>query len=406
MGESNSSTVNKSIKAPRKKNEGKKNDLLFSGFFAIAQELILILDDKGYISSVNQSGAKHLEYSDKELIGMHFTELVDPMQFKSFVQQFDEAIKKGEGSLKVNLQSKLGFSQQFNLNVKAIYDENSAIEFLLISGINIEEIRRYEKEILELYPKLHELQRILQIENQRAHLPKFVLKELDKLRSAFISNISHELRTPLASIIGFAENIYSDPNLPVETIKEFTGIILNEGKRLARLVNNVLDLSIIQQGKFILNRTKFNLVPELNKIIEEFSVMASEKNVTITFESNKPAIEIDADEPRILRVIASIIHNAIKFTENSGRVFIQVKEFYKEVDILIIDTGIGINPDEIPNIFKKLTDEKIIFSENNISGFSLIYAKQIIELHRGIIDIQSELNKGTTVLIRLPKQIL
>jgi len=76
----------------------------------------------------------------------------------------------------------------------------------------------------------------------------------------------------------------------------------------------------------------------------------------------------------------------------------------KEVDILVIDTGIGINPDEIPNIFKKFDDEKLILNEANISGFSLLYAQKVIELHGGIIDIQSELNKGTTVLIKLPKQ--
>ncbi len=383
-----------------------RDDLLFSVFFDIAQELLIILDEKGYIKSVNPSGAKHLEYTQSEMIGLHLTELIDLKQFKSFSQQFDEVIKKGQGNLKVNLQSKLGFFQQFNLNIKAIYSNDSKIQSLLITGFNVDEIKRYEKEILELYPRLHELQRIVQIENQRAHLPKFVLKELDKLRSAFISNISHELRTPLASVIGFAENIYSDPNLPSEMIKEFTGIIVNEGKRLARLVNNILDLSIIQQGKFVLNKTKFSLTKETNKIIDELSNFASEKNITITFESNKLDIEIEADESRIIRVIASIIHNAIKYTENSGRVFIQIKELFKEIDIIIIDTGIGINPNEIPNIFKKLTDEKIIFSENNISGFSLVYAKQIIELHRGIIDIQSELNKGTSVLIRLPKQSL
>ena len=406
MDEANSIIANNKVKNSKNKNKSGKDELFFSIFFEIAQELIIILDEKGYIKSVNSSGAKQLEYSDTELVGIHFTELVTLNNFKDFSSQFDEIIIKGEGNLKVSLQSKLGFSHLYNLNIKAIYGDNSKIESLLITGINIEEIKRYEKEILEIYPRLQELQRILQIENQRAHMPKFMLKELDKIRSAFISNISHELRTPLASIIGFAENIYSDPNLPVETVKEFTGIILNEGKRLARLVNNILDLSIMQQGKFILNKTKFNLTKEMEKLIDEFSNFAAEKNITLTFESNKSDIEIEADEARIMRTFASIIHNAIKYTENSGRVYIQVKELYKEIDVLVIDTGIGINPDEIPNIFKKLTDEKIIFSENNISGFSLVHAKQIIELHRGIIDIQSELNKGTTVLIRLPKQSL
>lgn len=404
MGEINKTITERISEKTTKKDKTNNEFLLFSNFFDIAQELCLILDDKGYIKSVNKSGAKQLEYSETELKGMHLTELVDVKQIKEFSAKFDEVINKGEGNFKISLQSKLGFSQIFNLSFKALYGDDSKIESLLVTGVNIDEIKKYEKEILDLYPRLQELQRIVQIENQRANLPRFILKEFDKMRSTFISHISHELRTPLASIIGFAETINSDPNLPKEMILEFTDIILGEGKRLARLVNNILDLSIIQQGKFILNKSKFDIIKEIEKIIREFSTSANEKNITMTFQSNKEEIHIEADEARINRIIASIIHNAIKFTENSGRVYIQVKELYKEVDILVIDTGIGINPNEIPNIFKKLTDEKIIFSENCISGFSLVYAKQIIELHRGIIDIQSELNRGTTVLIRLPKQ--
>jgi PAS domain S-box-containing protein len=386
-------------------NQDEFSNQLFSNFFEISQELFIILDEKGYVKAINKSGAKHLEFTENELLGIHITDLVDPNQLKEFATNFDQVIKKGEGNFKVSLVSKLGFSLLFNLNFKAIRN-GTKIESMIVSGINIEEIKRYEKEILELHPRLIELQRILQIENQRALVPKFLLKELDKLRTTFISNISHELRTPLASIIGFAENIYSDPDMPPEMVKEFTEIILNEGKRLARLVNNILDLSLMQQGKFVINKSKFNLVAEVKKIIEEFSSYASEKNISINFESNKEEIEIEADESRIMRTIASIIHNAIKFTENSGRVYVQVKELFREIDIIVIDTGIGINPDEIPNIFQKLTDEKIIFSENNISGFSLVYAKKIVELHKGIIEIQSELNKGTTVFIKLPKQSL
>jgi PAS domain S-box-containing protein len=404
MDETNDLTKQKASKNRSqyiKENDLRDND---SRFFDIAQELFLILDKHGKIKSINKLGAKQLEYSDQDLIGNPLIDIIDTENLKEFAGQFDKIIKKGSGSLKVTLKTKLGFTHRFNLNVKVVFGDNSKIEELLISGLNIEESKRYEKELLELYPRLTELQRILQIENQRSHLPKFMLKELDKLRASFISNISHELRTPLASIIGFAETISADPELPFETIREFINIILNEGKRLARLVNNILDLSMIQQGKFILNKTKFNIVAEIEKIINEFSNITSEKNIQVTFESSKPEIEIEADCSRIMRTISSIIHNAIKFTENSGNVFIKVRELYKEIDLLVIDTGIGINPDEIPNIFKKLTDEKIVFSENNVSGFSLVYAKEIISMHKGIIDIQSELNRGTTVLIKLPKQ--
>ncbi|MCS7054271.1 MAG: PAS domain-containing sensor histidine kinase [Ignavibacterium sp.] len=384
-------------------NQNEKIEYIYSNFFDLSQELLILLDNRGYIKDVNAQGAKHLEYSKEELLGMHINELIDPNYLKEFANNFDKVIRSQKGNFRTNLQSKIGFSQQYNLNFQTI-SSDSKINYVLISGINIDEIKRYEKEILELYPRLQELERILQIENQRAFVPKFILKELEKLRSTFISNISHELRTPLASIIGFAENINSDPSLPPELIKEFTQIILNEAKRLTRLVNNILDLSMIQQGKFLINKSKFDLVKGIRAVIDEFSNIAAEKNITINFETNKEEIEIEADESRIMRAIASIIHNAIKFNENYGRVFVQVKVLFKEIDIVIVDTGIGINPDEIPNIFMKLTDEKIVFSETNIAGFSLVYAKTIIELHKGILDIQSELNKGTTVLIKLPKQ--
>ncbi len=384
---------------------GKKEFSLFQYFFEIAQELLVLLDDKGYIKLINKLGAKQLEFDSVDLVDIHFTEIIDPAEIRHFSSQFDEILKNGHGNLKVSLQTKLGFSQIFNLNFKVIYDdESNKIKYLLISGLNIDLVKRYEKEILELYPKLHELERIVQIENQRSYLPKLFLLELNKLRTSFISNISHELRTPLASIIGFAETINSDPNIPPEMLIEFSNIILTEGKRLARLINNVLDLSSLYQGKLLLNKTKFDLNQEIKKLLNEFLHSAKEKNVTINFESNKDEIEIEADQQRLNRIIASIIHNGIKFCESYGRVFIQTKEFFKEVDILVIDTGIGINPDEIPNIFKKFDDEKLILNEANISGFSLLYAQKVIELHGGIIDIQSELNKGTTVLIKLPKQ--
>ena len=106
-----------------------------------------------------------------------------------------------------------------------------------------------------------------------------MLEELNTMKSEFVSNISHEMRTPLASIVGFSETIASDPNMPDEMKLEFNLIILNEGKRLAKLINDVLDLSRMETGRIIINKSKINIVKLLQRMIDNNKKMILEKNL-------------------------------------------------------------------------------------------------------------------------------
>jgi len=229
------------------------------------------------------------------------------------------------------------------------------------------------------------------------------LSELNTLKNEFISNVSHELRTPLASIIGFSETIADDKKLTIEKVKEFNEIILTESKRLAKLINDVLDFSELENESKQLNKNSVDIIQLLNKNIETLKPKYEAKNIILTGKLPESEIIIFADENRIYKAINYLLSNAIKFTGINGRITVRVKEFLKEVEIIISDTGVGIPEEDIPFLFDKFS--KINKKGHKLpgAGFGLITVKQIIDLHKGLIRVKSELNKGTSFIIKLPK---
>lgn len=220
-----------------------------------------------------------------------------------------------------------------------------------------------------------------------------------------MSNISHELRTPLASIVGFSETVDSDPNMPDKMKIEFNYIILNEGKRLARLINEVLELSRMETGEIVLSKSKIDIVRTLKRVIDEFVNQAVEKNITLSVELPDDELLIEADDERLIMAVRAVINNAIKFTKECGRVKIILNNLFREVEIIVADTGIGIPQDQLPHIFQKFHKANRPIEEVEGVGVGLVFVKQIVDLYKELINIQSEEHKGTTVIIRLLKNI-
>jgi Signal transduction histidine kinase len=270
-------------------------------------------------------------------------------------------------------------------------------------GRNITQRRFYEDKMKDLNSKLVEANRLISIERDRAKQKISVLEELNRLKNEFVSNISHELRTPLASIIGFSETISSDPAMPDETRNEFIEIILSEGKRLARLINDILDLSKIEGGKIELAKNNNDVIKILHEAIEANQKTAELKNLAFTYDMPEDEVILFCDRERILQVFNNVISNAIKFTEEKGRVKIIVQNFYKELEVIISDTGVGIPAKDIPHIFDKFFRVERPGTEIAGTGLGLVFVKQIVDSHNGLVTVQSEVNKGTTFVIKLPK---
>lgn len=368
-----------------------------------ADDLIFILNGFGYFSMVNKNGANVLGYRPEEMIGKHFLEFIDKEDEPKVADAFSKIL---------NTQDKVVFEAvfldrfdkgiTFEIHAKPMILDGEVYGMISI-GRNITNKKLDEQKIRELNSKLIEANRIISIERERARQKINLLEELSKLKSDFISNISHELRTPLASIVGFAETIATDTDLPKETIKEFSEIILNEGRRLAKLINDVLDFSKLESGEEELKKEEIGILKLVDEAADEFQEEINQKQLILTKNYPKEEIKIYADKKRLKQAISNLISNAIKYTPSGGRITLIVDDYDREIEITVSDTGIGIPEKEIPKLFQKFSKIYRPGAPVAGAGFGLAAVKQIVNLHKGIIRVKSEENKGTTFIIRLPK---
>jgi len=369
-----------------------------------ADDLIFVLNGFGYFDMVNKNGANALGYSPDEMLGRHFMEFIDKEDEIKIAETFSKIINSNSvTTFETMFLDRFDKKIAFEINSKSIISDGEVSGMLSI-GRNITIRKKDEQKIKDLNSKLIEANRIISIERERARHKISVLEELNKLKSEFISNVSHELRTPLASIVGFAETILSDPELNKETINEFSNIILVEGKRLGKLINDVLDFSKLESGEEELRKELINLVPVMDSALKEFDDQIKEKSLVLSKEYFRNEISVNADKERLAKVFSNIISNAVKFTNYGGRISVIIQEYGKEVEIIVSDTGIGIPEKDLPNLFQKFSKIQQDGTPLAGAGFGLVSVKQIIDLHKGFIKVRSQVNKGTTVIIHLPKQ--
>ena len=375
---------------------------LFLGLFDVARELLFILDEDGLIISINQFGASALDFSLQELIGKHFMDLIDPSHAQLVSASINLALKNDSSFFEASLINKYENVNRYQISIRTVRKEERVIGLIGV-GKDVSLQRKIEKELSDLKPKLVEAERLIALERARSSHQKMMLDEVNQMKSEFVSNISHELRTPLASIVGFSETIASDPNMPVEMRNEFNLIILNEGKRLAKLINDVLDLSRMETGRIAINKSKVNIIKLIQRMINNNRGLIDAKNLSLTTELPSDEIIIEVDEERLLQALDSLMDNSIKFTNEGGRIKVILNNLYREVEIVITDTGIGIPAKDIPFLFQKFYKVNRPDSDIPGAGMGLVFVKQIVDLHKGLINIQSEPNKGTSVLIKLLK---
>ncbi len=370
----------------------------------ITNHFFFMLDNNGHFNFINEVGAVTLGYLKEELMGKHFFEFVDD-ESKADVALALQQILETENKVFFNIRIVDRFANKidFEFTAKSII-ENSKVLGMICIGEDITNKVRSESKIKELNTKLLELNRLISIEKDRAKHQITVLEELNRLKNDFISNVSHELRTPLASIVGFAETIVSDKELPIEMIYEFSSIILEEGKRLAKLINDVLDFSKLEGGNEKLNKQRFDLVQVILDLIESYSKIAETNGLKINKQIPDAEIIINGDKERVTKAFANLFSNGVKFTKAGGLVTVVVQDFLKEVEVIICDTGIGIAKEDLPKVFQKFSKINRPGLQLPGAGLGLSVVKQIIELHKGLIRIESELNKGTSIIIRLPKE--
>lgn len=382
-----------------------KSEERFRLLIETANDLIFNLDNYGYFLMVNNYGALALGYKPEEMWGKHFLEFISENSKAEIAIAFQQILKSDQVvSFDAVFVDKFGKDMIFEIQCRPTKN-NDVISGMLGIGRDITQRYRDEEKLKDLNSKFIEANRLISIERDRAKQQVSVLEELNKLKSEFISNISHELRTPLASIVGFSETITQDPNMPREMIMEFSNIILSEGKRLAKLINDVLDFAKMESGKLEIFKTEFDVSELLRDISENAREEARQKGIVLNLDMPEAPVLLQADRERITQVYQHLINNAIKFTDKGGRITVIAQNFMKEFEVIVSDTGLGIPSRDLPNIFQKFYKAARPGTQIPGTGIGLGLVKQIVDLHRGLISVQSEINKGTTFIVKLPKSI-
>jgi signal transduction histidine kinase/DNA-binding response OmpR family regulator len=231
-------------------------------------------------------------------------------------------------------------------------------------------------------------------------LEKKQISEINQMKLQFFTNISHEFRTPLTLILSPLEKILENP-LPNEWLKQQLLLINKNAGRLQNLIDQLLDFRKSETGKLKLNVCQGDLIHFLNEIFCSFIDFADKNEIQTNFSSQLPKLEILFDKNIIERIVFNLMSNAFKFTPGGGKVDVLVKTEDQWAVIEVADTGIGISQKEISLIFERYYSASAQTDQAG-TGIGLALTKHLIELHHGDIKVESTVNKGTKLIVRLP----
>ena len=261
--------------------------------------------------------------------------------------------------------------------------------------------KKLEKENLRLEKVVAKRTRELEQQKEEIASQAEKLKEMDGLKSRFFSNISHELKTPLAMILGPAENLME--SAPNEKSKTYTQYILANTTRLMKLINQLMDFSKLEVGKMTLKPEVGDLNAFLLQALQSFEPLAQQKQIEVELVSLPNEAFYEFDQDKIEKILFNLLSNAFKFTPPQGKITLQCSEQDNGVQIIVSDTGLGIPSKQLPYIFERFYQvDSSQTREFEGTGIGLSLVKELIELHRGTIEVKSKMNQGTSFVAHLP----
>jgi signal transduction histidine kinase/DNA-binding response OmpR family regulator/HPt (histidine-containing phosphotransfer) domain-containing protein len=250
------------------------------------------------------------------------------------------------------------------------------------------------------YIKLQKALRTINEQNENLEKANKEIQESSRLKEIFLANTSHEIRTPLNAIVGFTNLLLKSS--PSNQQLKYISNIKASGENLLVVINDILDFSKIEAGKLTFEETDFNIFELFDHIHETFRVKADEKSILLENKSDESISPFVCGDPvRLNQILINIVGNAIKFTPKNGKVsfgFSKITQNEEKVHLafFVEDTGIGISEENLTNIFESFTQaESETTRKYGGTGLGLSIVKQLIELQKGKISVQSKINEGT-----------
>ena len=352
----------------------------------ITLEMIVFFDGQGKILTANHTAEKELGYQDGELADVAIDRVIPGLVHRAE----NGALAGVECGMEViggNVYRKNQTCFPADIRLECVDREQEVYVCLALDS-------------KERVGAVRELDRI-----------KSEAGQAEKTKNEFVANVTHELRTPVNGILGHVRNLLEIEDRPQQ--QKTMAIIERCCMDMNKLINNILDFSKLQADKFTLEEREFDFVEMMHHVEDIHSSRANEKGLTLQFiiDGNVP-VRVVGDELRITQVLNNLISNAIKFTD-TGKVVVQVIKTQQmqgeaELFFLVIDSGIGISDEEKDKLFKSFSQvDASITRRYGGSGLGLVVCKQIVELMRGSINVESEKGKGSmfsfSAVVRLPE---
>jgi signal transduction histidine kinase len=297
------------------------------------------------------------------------------------LKEVSDAISAGE----LNVRSEIQTGDEFE-------DLSHAFNRMLRSLVSMQD--RLRKVNSDLDRKVDELAQA-----------NMALYESNRLKDDFLATMSHELRTPLNSINGFSELLVASSGLNDKQLR-WAHNIQSSGERLLTLINDILDLAKIEAGKMQVRLSEFSAYDVCEGLLAMFRPLAEKKNIDLRSQLDQGVPALRQDVVKLQQILSNLLSNAIKFTPEGGRVLLRAEADPLFIVLTVIDTGVGIAPEEQELVFQKFRQSgNPMTREHAGTGLGLSIVRELSKLLGGEVTLQSELGRGSTFTVRLPLQL-
>jgi PAS domain S-box-containing protein len=350
------------------------------------------------IQYVNEAMAEMTGYDEEEMLGSTPRMFQGPDTSREKLDRLKRRLPEGKTVVdEVVNYEKDGSPYHVRWRIAPITNEEGDTTHF----VSVQEDITAEKE------REQELERRVKERTRELRAARDEAERAERLKSALLTNMSHEVRTPLTSIIGFAQSIgeaVEDSDQDPGLVARFAGLIEKSGRRLRDTLGAVLNLSKLEAGEMDLAREPVDVARELDEAAELFELEAEEARLTLTVDTPDTSLWAWADPDGLQVVLKNLLSNAVKFTDSGGRIDARARTTDDTVTVEIEDTGIGMDPAEVPSLFKAFKQaSEGVGREYEGTGLGLAVTKEAIDQMSGSIEVETEKDEGTCFTVRLPR---
>ncbi len=367
---------------------------------------ILVADMYGNIVECNERALEQYSAPSKEdFLNRNAFSLVAPQNYDQSIEDLKKIAEQGAiRNIEYLMRTSDGHEFPGELSAGVIKDTSgNPVGFIAI----IHDITK-RKQIEVMLEKYQEhLKDLVKERTSKLEEAKLLAETANHAKSNFLAHISHELRTPLNAIIGFTQVLQDGVPGPINDEQQTLLVdILQSSHHLLGLINDLLDISKIEAGKISLNLEDFLLKPLLDACLFMFEKISVNTKINLSFELPTGIEKITADPKKMRQILFNLLSNAVKFTPDGGKVGIKVENRESDILFTVWDTGIGITPAKQQKLFLPFQQLEGNYSRTpDGTGLGLFYVKTFVDLHNGMIWVESEEGKGSQFYFTIPKKV-